>query len=157
MSPYVVVFWNWLMVKTFFRRNTQAIMISQVWFLKEMKAGKKNTFVIFCSLKKHKITEDLGLERTCGDHPVLPLRQGRVLWSRWQGTHPCGFGMSPGRELHTLPGQLFQSSATLHGKKLLLMLRWNLCFNLWPLTLSCCWALLKRVWHPPRDTNLWDM
>lgn len=40
-----------------------------------------------------------------------------------------------------IPGQLFQCSATLHGKKLILVLRWNfLWFSSWPCSLSCHWA-----------------
>lgn len=72
-----------------------------------------------------------------------------------QVTQECiqvGLGFLQTGRLHTLPGQ-FQCSATLHGKRFFLMLRWNSTwFSLWPLLLilllgTAGKSLALSSWH----------
>lgn len=65
--------------------------------------------------------EVAGWEGTCGEPPAQAGPPG----ARVMGTPPGGFRTFPKRELHTLPGQLLQCSATLKVKKFFLMVRWS--------------------------------
>lgn len=108
------------------------------------------------SLAVRRIGEWFGLEESqngWGGQGSLEITQSSPL--PWQGhleqvTQECiqeGLGFLHTGRLQALPGQ-FQRSATLHGKRFFLTLRGiphGLVYG--HCSLSCCWALLERVWH----------
>ena len=135
---------------------SQAQLCFPVWVVRAsgLSGTRKESYAAGCMGKKragrpfagdvalvnsayHRITECSGLEVTSVGHPVQPPCRSRVTYSRLhRNSSRRGLNISREGDSTTSPGNLFQGSVTLRGKKFFLMFRRNfLCFSLCPLPL----------------------